>query len=418
MSDPLQTAWVARLSASLEALSHSHLRRELRPVDGPQGPTLTIGHRNYLQFCTNNYLGLTADPEVIDAARDAVGRYGTGAGASRLVAGSMELHHQLETALAAFKGVQAALLLPTGFMANLAVLTTFAGPRDTVVSDKLNHASLLDAARYSGCYHRTFPHRAYRRAAALLQDDRPRVMRGKSETPSQKPESVSAANGTIAAQSFLVTDSVFSMDGDLADLPTACDAARAARALVIIDEAHATGVLGERGRGAAELQNVEDRIALTVGTLSKALGSVGGFVAGPRAAIDTLINHARAFIYTTALPPAASAAALAALKIVERQPQRRRRVLALAAHVKQTLTTLGFDCGDSASPIIPVILGTAESALAAAAFLHDRGIWVPAIRPPTVPRNAARLRISLMATHTDAQVEQLLAAMRALRDSA
>jgi 8-amino-7-oxononanoate synthase len=402
------TAWLARLNAALADLGQKHLLRELRILQGPQGPAISLQNQTYIQFSSNNYLGLANDPEVAAAAVDATARFGTGAGASRLVAGSMALHEELELALAAFKHTEAALVFPTGFMANLAVLTTFASSHDGIVSDKLNHASLLDAAKYSGAYHRTFPHRRYERAGALLEAC-------KEKAPA--PTDIHGVHDRTINHPlrFLVTDSVFSMDGDLADLPAACDVAQAAGALVIVDEAHGTGVLGAHGRGLAELQNVEERIALTIGTLSKALGSVGGFVAGPKAAIDTLINHARSFIYTTALPPATSAAALAALKIVAREPQRRRRVMHLAAHVRQSLVTMGFDCGDSASPIIPVILGSAQSALAAAAFLRDRGIWVPAIRPPTVAPNSARLRLSLMATHTDAHVEQLLAAMRALR---
>ena len=394
MNQSSYSAWLAGLEASLAGLERAHLLRKLQTVQGAQGAVIMLQNKEYLQFCTNNYLGLANDPEVVAAALAATGRLGTGAGASRLVAGSMELHEELERALAAFKGTEAALVFPTGFMANLAVLTTFAGDGDGVVSDKLNHASLLDAAKYSGAIHRTFPHRRYQRAGDLL----------------------AKLDGERAGgERFLVTDSVFSMDGDLADLPAACDVAERAGALVIIDEAHGTGVLGAGGRGVAELQGAEGRISITIGTLSKALGSVGGFVAGPRAAIDTLINQARSFIYTTALPPATSAASLAALKMVEREPGRRERVMMLAGHVKRSLVEMGFDCGDSASPIVPVMLGTAEAALQAAAFLRERGIWVPAIRPPTVAPNRARLRISLMATHTDGQIEQLLAAMRALR---
>jgi 8-amino-7-oxononanoate synthase len=383
-------AWLDHLHHKLQQRQNEHLLRQLHPVASPQGAELSIEGRTFVQFCTNNYLGLANAPEVVDAARSATARFGTGAGASRLVAGSMQLHHDLERELARFKHAEAALLFPTGYMANLAVLTTFAGERDLIVSDKLNHASLLDAARFSGATHRTFVHRNTDRARTLLSKD-------------------------AASLKFLVTDSIFSMDGDLADLPALANVADETRALLVIDEAHATGVLGPRGAGLAELQNVEDRIALTVGTLSKALGSIGGFVAGPRAAIDTLVNEGRSFIYTTALPPACSAAALASLQIVEREPQRRQRVIQLARHVKTELSSMGYDTADSASPIIPVILGDSATALAASQQLKDRGLYVPAIRPPTVPPNAARLRISLMATHTDAHIEQLLAAMRNLK---
>ena len=383
--------WRRQLRAFLEERRNAGLHRELQRVDSAGGPRVTISGREYLQFCTNNYLGLATDPEVVEAGREALAKYGAGAGASRLVAGSMALHHELEEALARFKRTERALLFPTGFMANLAVLTTFAGEHDLVVSDKLNHASLLDAAKFSGAEARTFPHRRYERAEELLQRK-------------------------DAATRFIVTDSVFSMDGDIADLQATCTTAERTGAMVIIDEAHGTGVLGARGAGLAELQGVEERIDVTVGTLSKALGSLGGFVCGDAEIIETLINAARSFIYTTALPPACAASALAALRIVEREPQRRERVMALAGKVQESLREMGFNCGDSATPILPVIVGEADAALAAAQHLRERGIWLPAIRPPTVPRGSARLRISLMATHSDADVEQLLQAMRPLRE--
>lgn len=404
-----QDRWLAQLHHALSQRHLTHTYRTLTSIAGPQGPTLRIGTRELIQFCTNNYLGLANDLAVVDAAREALERYGMGAGASRLVAGSMELHQQLETELARFKGTESALVFSTGFMANLAVLTTFAqGPENTagerksevrIISDKLNHASLLDAARYSGAEHRVFPHLNYPRAAELLA----RPLRGQE-----------LGDG----QTFLVTDSVFSMDGDLADLTTLCGLARAHEALVIIDEAHGTGVLGEHGHGLAEAQGVESDIAITVGTLSKAFGSVGGFVCAAKPVIEMLINAGRAFIYTTALPPACSAASLAALRIIQSPEgkQRRERVCGLAAQVRQELTQLGFDCGQSQTPIIPVLLGSSERAVRASALLEERGIWVPAIRPPTVPPNQARLRISLMATHRDSDIEQLLAAFKLLRD--
>ena len=381
--------WLAGLGRELGERRERHLLRELRQVQSAQGPELTIEGVSYLQFCTNNYLGLASDPEVIRAAVEATEKFGTGAGASRLVAGSMALHHDLERALARLKGTEGALVFSTGYMANLAVLTTFAGEGDLIVSDKLNHASLLDAAKFSGATHRTFPHLNAGRAKSLLE----------------KGEGLK----------FLVTDSVFSMDGDVARLPELADVAEEARALLVIDEAHATGVLGKRGAGLAELQGATERVAVTVGTLSKALGSVGGFVSGAKVVIESLVNSARSFIFTTALPPACSAAGLAALKIVEREPGRRERVMRLAGHVKTELQGMGYETGESASPIVPVILGDSEKAMAVAGRLREVGIWVPAIRPPTVGVNSARLRISLMATHTDSQVERLLDAMRGLR---
>ncbi len=346
-------------------------------------------------------------------------RHGFGSSASRLVAASMESHHALEAALSAFKQTQATLLFASGYTANLAVLTTFAGPGDRILSDNLNHASLLDAANYSGAQHRIFPHLNYRRAAALLAKPGGKSPTTKTNTPSQpaNPADFSAASHPDGqAKRFAVSDTVFSMDGDIADLPELCAAARNAGALVVLDEAHATGLLGPDGRGLAAMQQVESEIAATVGTLSKALGCVGGFVTGPAEMIETLVQKARSLIYTTAIPAACSAAALAALNIVKSEPERRLRVLAAAKHVKTALEALGYNCGQSCTPIIPVILGRAETALAAAEWLKTRGIFVAAIRPPTVPPNSARLRISLMATHTDEDIDELLRQMKAMRD--
>ncbi len=404
--------WLADLERAAELRRQHHMQRVLRPVQSAQGPTVEIQGHQYVQFCTNNYLGLANDPEVIDAARTAISRYGTGAGASRLVAGSMDLHHQLEQALAAFKRTQAALLFPTGFMANLAVLTTFAGPADRIVSDKLNHASLLDAARWSGANHRTFPHKNIDRAKELLARKISPAVRHSRQLPSP-PDSPLPAH---AARTLLVSDSVFSMDGDVADLAALSAVAESAGALLVADEAHATGVLGEHGRGVGELAGVEGHIAVSVGTLSKAFGSVGGFVVGSQAVIDTLVNEARSFIYTTALPPGCSAASLASLKIMLRRPQLRHRVMTLATNVRNHLQAMGYDCGHSRSPIIPVICGSAESALEASEFLRQSGIFVPTIRPPTVAPGTARLRLSLMATHSDGHIEFLLEQMKRLRD--
>lgn len=378
--------FLARLDVRLEQRREALLYRSLAMVETAAGPRVIVDGRPYLQFASNNYLGLANDPGVVDAAREAVGRYGAGSGASRLVAGSMALHHQLEQTLAEWKHAEAALVFSSGFMANLAVLTTLAGPGDRIVSDKLNHASLLDAAKFSGAECRTFPHLNYSRAAELLARE--------------------------GASKFLVTDSVFSMDGDLGDLRAACDIAENANALVIVDEAHATGVLGETGAGVGEMQR-ETRAAVAIGTMSKALGSIGGYVTAPRTIIETLINEARPFIYTTALPPAASAAALAAIAIIRREPGRRERVLRLAGYVKRELEAMGFNCGNSATPIIPVMTGESRNALAASAALRERGLWIPAIRPPTVKE--ARLRISLMATHSDSDIARLLESMRAIR---
>lgn len=416
---PAIRRWIAALADDLEKRQRDHLFRRLSSVDGPQSAELLIGSKRYVQFCTNNYLGLAADPEVVDAAHRALDRWGFGSGASRLVAGSMESHHELEADLAEFKHAEAALVFSSGYAANMAVLTTFTSPHDLILSDKLNHASLLDAASASGGTCRTYPHRNYARLGALLErnaraPDQTEVS-GKALSQSHAPVHPGEEKSRINQRAWIITDTVFSMDGDLADMMQLDRIARDHDALLITDEAHATGVLGPDGRGVAAMYNVESSVAVSVGTLSKALGSVGGFVTGPHQVIDALINRSRQFIYTTALPAVCTAAARCALHISRREPQRRQRVLALAEHVRAELTQLGYQTGASESPIIPVMFGSSQHALEAAMWLRDQGIFIPAIRPPTVPPNTARLRISLMATHRDAHIEHLLTAMKTLR---
>ncbi len=439
ISGPLR-AWLSELSVDLAARRRDHQWRRLPAVLTRQGPEINVDGKTCVQFCTNNYLGLAAHPEVVDAVRRALTAWGFGAGASRLVGGSAAPHQELERALAAFKGVEAALLFSSGYVANLAALTTLAGPADRIISDKLNHASLLDAARFSGAEHRIFGHLNYKRAAFLLA--RPARLRAAASSaarrvtapPGDSPAAPSLGSpagaaavaapapeggdiGGVAGRDFLVTDTVFSMDGDLANLRELCALGRRYHALVMIDEAHATGVLGPDGRGVAALQEVEGEIALSVGTLSKALGAVGGFICGSQVVIDALINRARGFIYTTAAPAVSSAAALAALQVARREPQRRQRVLSLAQQVRDQLAALGYRGAVSPSPIVPLILGSSEAALQAAQWLREHGLYVPAIRPPTVAPQSARLRISLSAAHSDEHIARLLAALRQLRDA-
>ncbi len=304
---------------------------------------------------------------------------------------------KLEADLARLKKQPAAVILPSGFAANLAAIKTFSAPGDLIFSDKLNHASLLDAAAASGADHHTYPHLDYNRLEARLRRFANRRAGGGS---------------TPRGRCWLVTDTVFSMDGDVGSPARLAQLADRYDALLMIDEAHATGVLGADGGGVAAMENVTDRVALSVGTLSKAFGSVGGFIAGPDAAIDSLINRGRNLIYTTALPAACIAAAQAALDISLAEPWRRERVCLLARQLRTQLQQMGFDCGQSSTPIIPIILGSSQSALDASRALAKRGIWVSAIRPPTVKPNSARLRISLMATHTDEHIARLVEAMK------
>lgn len=379
----------------LAALSADGLRRTLRPIDSAQGPYVTVNGRQMCNFGSNDYLGLANHPQIRAAVKQAVDRWGWGAGASRLVAGHTRAHEELESRLATFKRTAAALVCSTGYQANLAVLRGLAGKGDVILLDKLDHASIIDGA--FGAAHapgggpvvRTFPHRDYDRLQRLLNrcgDFRRRI---------------------------IVTDSLFSMDGDVADLRRLVELKERHEALLCIDEAHATGVFGDGGRGVAELMGLEDRIDVVVGTLSKALGGIGGFIAASAEIVDWIVQTAPAFIYTTALPPAACAAAVAALDIVEGEPERRRNLLANAGRLREELGSgLGLDVAGTCSQIIPVIVGAAEETVELARRLDQAGIMVPAIRPPTVPVGRARLRISLSAEHTPADLDRLGQALR------
>ena len=364
------------MQRALGALAADDLRRREIVTDSACGPRIRVDGRDVLCLCSNDYLSLAADPAIRRAATEAIERWGLGAGASRLVSGTTAVHVELERRLAEFKQTEAAIVTPTGWMANHVAVHAMSGRGDLVLCDKLNHASILDAARSSGAQVRSFPHRDTERLIRLLERLRNRYRR-----------------------CLIVTDSLFSMDGDLAPLPRLVEIKRRFDAQLLIDEAHATGVLGPAGRGAAELLEVEGDVDATVGTLSKAIGAMGGFVAGPDVLIDTIRNTGRAYIYTTALPPAICAAAGTAFEVIRSQPQRRHRLLTMADDLRGLLHDAGLETGDSRSQILPIIIGPADRTLAASRQLLERGFFIPAIRPPTVPRGASRLRISLCATH-------------------
>jgi 8-amino-7-oxononanoate synthase len=412
---------------TLDDLQARDLYRHLVAVGSAAGPRVNLGGRMVLQFASNNYLGLAADPRVREAAKGAIERWGWGAGASRLLAGHTDAHAALEADLAAFKGAEAALVFPSGYMANLGAMTALVGRGDVVACDRENHASIYDAVRLSGAELARYPHGDVGAAAELLN-------------PQSARRLVAAAGNP---QLLLVTDTVFSMGGDLAPLAELAAACRAAGAMLLLDEAHALGVLGPTGAGLAETlpysylapgehtgggtranassaapppvcspgAKYDGAITASVGTLSKALGGIGGFVAASRDVIELLVNRARPFIYTTALPAAACETARAALAIVRSEPERRTRLLALADRLRRALRERNFDCGRSETPIVPVIVGEPARALAMAAALLDRGIFCPAIRPPTVPPGTSRLRISLTAEHTEEDVDLLVQAL-------
>jgi 8-amino-7-oxononanoate synthase len=370
----------AALKAALADLEQRHLRRTRRVA--PPGA---------INFCSNDYLGLSAHPEVVRAFADAVMKYGVGSGASHLVTGHSREHDILEEALAAFTGREKALVYSTGYMANMGVIGALADQKSAIVSDKLNHASLIDGCRLSGARVSRYRHAHADHAAELLAALEPELQ-----------------------TRLLVTDGVFSMDGDLAPLPDLARAARATNAWLVVDDAHGMGVIGATGRGSCEHFGLsEEDVPVLVGTLGKAFGTFGAFVAGSADLIDFLVQKSRTYIYTTALPPAVAAATFAALEVSQRDGWRRERVL---AHARRVHGVLGLP-GTAASPILPIILGSEERALAASRALEQRGLLVSAIRPPTVPAGTSRLRVTLSATHDDAQVDALIAALAEVRNA-
>ncbi len=343
-----------------------------------------------VSFGSNDYLGLRRDPRPAEAAVRAAREFGAGSGSSRLIAGTLEVTRRLEARLAAFKGCAAALVFPTGYQAALGALSALLGPGDEVYLDKLDHASLIDGARLSGARLRTYPHGRTGKLRRLLE----RPARGRR---------------------LIVTDGLFSMDGDLAPLAELGELAARFGAGLMVDEAHATGCLGPAGRGAAEELGAEHLVAVSLGTLSKALGSLGGFICASKTTVEYLINRARAFIYTTAPAPAQLGAALAALDVVEAEPERRERLAARAALLRESLAAAGFDTGASRSHIVPVVLGENASTLDASRALLESGYFCPAVRYPTVPRGSARLRISVSSEHREEEVLGLVEALAAWR---
>lgn len=379
-----------RLQERLNAVRAAGRWRTLRTLESAQSPGQVIDGQRMLAFCSNDYLGLAADPRVAAAARAALDRYGTGAGAAHLVNGHTRAHAELEADLAEFTGRERALLFSTGYMANLGVLQALLARHDTVLEDRLNHASLLDASRLAGCRTRRYRHGDAEHAAALLEPDGSRHSR------------------------LIVTDGVFSMDGDLAPLPALAEAARHAGAWLMVDDAHGLGVLGARGAGSCEHFGLSPAdVPILMGTLGKAFGTAGAFVAGSHALIEALIQFSRTYIYTTAMPAAIAAATRESLAIARRENWRRDRLRALGARLSHGLAQLGLASPGAGgiSAIQPVILGTSGAATAMADALRGEGLLVPAIRPPTVPEGTARLRITLSASHTETQVDRLLDAI-------
>jgi 8-amino-7-oxononanoate synthase len=375
--------WV---DGELARLGQQGLRRALEPLGSMQGPVVRVGGRELVNLCSNDYLGLAGDPRVMRAAADAALAEGAGSGASRLVAGDLAIHGRLEAALAALHRAEAALLFNSGYHANAGVPAALVGRDDAIFSDVLNHASIVDGALLSRAELVRYRHLDLDELDGLLRASR-------------------------ARRKLVVTDAVFSMDGDAAPLRGLADLCDRHGAMLYVDEAHAVGVLGPTGAGLAEAEGVKDRVDVEMGTLGKALGAFGAYVAGPARLRDLLLARARSFVFTTALPPAACGAALAALEVVRGEPGRRTRLHALMARLKAGLAARGFDVSRVVSPIFPVVLGSEERALAAARGLRERGFFVRAIRPPTVPRGTSRLRVALTAGHAEAQLDAFLGAL-------
>jgi 8-amino-7-oxononanoate synthase len=378
------------LGPELARLESAGLYRRRRIQGAPQGPQALVDGRPMLAFCSNDYLGLANHPEVVAAMQRGAARWGVGSGAAHLVSGHSAAHHALEEALADFLGRPRTLLFSTGYMANLGTVAALAGRGETVLEDRLNHASLLDGALLSRATLRRYPH-ADAGAVARL-----------------------AAPGCSPVR-LIATDGVFSMDGDLAPLPALADAARAAGAWLMVDDAHGIGVLGREGRGTLDQMGLGlAEVPILMGTLGKALGTFGAFVAGSDELIETLIQRARPYIYTTATPPALAEATLTALEIARREEWRRERLRDLIGRLKTGAAALGLPLAESPTPIQPLTAGSAKRALAWARALEEAGILVTPIRPPTVPEGSARLRIALSAAHTEQDLGRLLDALARL----
>jgi 8-amino-7-oxononanoate synthase len=372
------------IDEELPALKAKGLRRELLSRNSAQTSGIMLDGRELINFGSNDYLGLAADPRLTDAVAAALKQYGWGSGASPLISGHAESHRQLEAKIAQFEGVEAALLFTSGFAANSGTLAALVGPGDAAFSDRKNHASLFDGCRLSRADVRVYPHGDHQALDDLL------------------------TKSTSYRRRLIVTDSLFSMDGDFAPLVELADLAEKHGAMLMVDEAHATGVFGEQGRGACEMFGVENRVPIRIGTLSKALGGIGGFVAGSRSLIEWLLNRARPYIFSTALPGAVAAAMLTAFEIVEKEPWRRTELLAASAQLREQLLAQGWRLGPSTSQILPVIVGRAETAVLLSQKLRAQGLFVPGIRPPTVPEGEACLRISLSYAHSPRMIGQLL----------
>ena len=374
------------LDVECAELEQTNLRRHLRTVRSAPTGTINLDGRDVVLLGSNNYLGLSTHPKVIAAAVEATRTFGAGASGSRLISGNSELYTALETNLAKAKGTEAALVFSSGYAANTSVLPVLAGEGDLILSDALNHASIIDGCRLSRATKQVYQHCDVEHLRALL-----------SESAGFR-------------RRLIVTDGVFSMDGDIAPLPDICDLAAKYDAMVLVDDAHGFGVLGKDGSGTVAHFGLEGKGIIQMGTLSKAVGALGGYIAGTRPLIELLINRARGFIFTTGLPPATLAAANAALDLMRSTPELQQRLFSHAKHLKTALIDLGYTLLPSETQILPVVLGSPQRATNTAEALLAEGVFAPAIRPPAVPPDTSRLRLTVMATHTEAEIQRAIAA--------
>ena len=382
-ADPLRY-----LSDELASLKEQGLYRRLRVLDGAQAARTSVDQRSVVNLSSNNYLGLTTHPKLRDRAERALRDFGVGSGSVRTIAGTMAIHMELERALAAFKRTEAAVVFQSGFTANAGTVSSILTREDVIVSDELNHASIIDGARLSRATIKVFPHQDVDAARRILRD-----------LPTEP-------------RKLLITDGVFSMDGDIGALPELCDVADEFGCIMMVDDAHASGVFGRNGRGTVDHFNLHGRVDVQVGTLSKAIGSLGGYVAGSRPLIEFLYHRARPFLFSTSHPPDVAAACLAALEVLETEPQLIERLWENARFFKTGLQSLGFDTGTSESPITPVIVGEASQAMQLSDRLFQEGVFAQGIGFPTVPRGKARVRTIVTATHTREELQFALDCFR------
>ncbi|MCO0597104.1 8-amino-7-oxononanoate synthase [Peribacillus butanolivorans] len=376
----------------LEKIKEGGLYRQLQTVEtmSDQGYAMVNGHK-MMMFASNNYLGLANDQRLIEASVQATQRFGTGSTGSRLTTGNTIVHEKLEKRLAEFKQTDAAIVLNTGYMANIAALTTLVGRDDLILSDEMNHASIIDGCRLSRAETIIYRHTDLLDLEMKLQIN------------------------TRYRKRIIVTDGVFSMDGDIAPLPGIVELAKRYDALVMVDDAHATGVLGKDGRGTSEHFGLKGKIDIEMGTLSKAVGAEGGYIAGSRSLVDYVLNRARPFVFSTALSAGVVASALTAVDIIQSEPERRVRIRAMSQRLYNELTSLGYTVSGGETPILAIICGEPEQAMFLSKELHKHGIYAPAIRPPTVPSGTSRIRLTLMATHQEEQMNHVIDVFRTIR---